>query len=261
MTNLFDFRLVFTNIPKLLKYLPINLELALIATAIGWGLGLLIAMIRINKIPVLNQLAVFFVSLIRGTPIIVQLYITYFGIPIALRYINYYGGHNWSISSVPGVVFAIVALGLNQSAFDSETIRASIQSVDKGQIEAAKSLDMTGGQILRRILLPQAFAVAIPPLGNSIISLIKGTSLVFVCGVTEMTAEGKIIAGRNYRYFESYVSLAIIFWLVTIVLEQVFKRLEKRFSIPEQVSETDPECSVSKAAETMLQAFGPGTME
>ncbi len=237
MTKLFDIKLVFTQIPKLLAYLPINLEIAVIALVMGWIVGLIVALIRINKVPGLNQLAIAYVSLLRGTPIIVQLYVTYFGIPIVLRYINYYRGTDYNINAIPGVLFAVIALGLNQSAFDSETIRAAIQSVEKGQIEAAKSLGMTAGQVLKRVLLPQAFSVALPPLGNSLIGLIKGTSLVFVCSVVEMTAEGKIMAGRNYRYFEAYCSVAIIFWLVTVGLEFVFKKLEKRFSIPDQVVE------------------------
>ena len=141
------------------------------------------------------------------------------------------------MNAIPGVIFAIIALGLNQSAFDSETIRAAILSVEKGQIEAAKSLGMNGMQILKRVLLPQAFSVALPPLGNSLIGLIKGTSLVFVCSVVEMTAEGKILAGRNYRYFEAYVSIAIIFWAITMLLEFIFRKLEQRFGIPDQVVE------------------------
>lgn len=236
MTNLFDIELVFTQIPKLLSYLYVNIEIAVIALVAGWVIGLIIAMIRIKKIPVLSQLAALYVSVIRGTPIIVQLYLTYFGIPIALRYINYYHGTDLNINKIPGIIFAVIALGLNQSAFDSETIRASILSVEKGQIEAAKSLGMSSVQILRRVILPQAFSVALPPLGNSLIGLIKGTSLVFVCSVIEMTAAGKIMAGRNYRYFEVYCSLSIIYWIVTVILEFIFKMLEKKFSIPEQIA-------------------------
>ena len=162
MTKLFDISLVFTQLPKLTSYLYVNLEIAAIALVIGWAAGLVIALIRINNVPVLKTLAALFVSVIRGTPIIVQLYITYFGIPILLRYINYYNGTDFNINNIPGLVFAIIALGLNQSAFDSETIRASILSVDKGQIEAAKSMGMTRWQVLKRVLLPQAFSVAIP---------------------------------------------------------------------------------------------------
>lgn len=237
MANLFDGTLVFSQIPELLKYLPTTLYLTLIALVIGLTVGLLIAIVRINKIPVLSQIAVAFVSIMRGTPIIVQLYITYFGIPIALKYFNYYHGTNYDVNFIPGIVFAMIALGLNQAAFDSETIRAAIQSVDKGQLEAAKSIGMSGGQILRRVIFPQAGAFALLPLGNSLIALIKGTSLAFTCSVVEITAAGKILAGKNYRYFEVYCSLAIIYWLITLVIERILKVIEKKISIPDQAPE------------------------
>ncbi|MGN0140599.1 MAG: amino acid ABC transporter permease [Roseburia sp.] len=239
MAKLFDGVLVFTEIPELIKYLPTTLALTLIAMIIGLVLGLIIAMIRIRKVPVLTQIATAFVSVIRGTPIIVQLYIVYFGIPIMLKYINYYQGTNYNINAIPGFVFAMIALGINQSAFDSETIRSAIQSVDKGQIEAAKSMGMTGFQILRRVIFPQAGLVALLPLGNSVISLIKGTSLAFTCSVVEITAAGKILAGKNYRYFEVYCSLAIIYWIVTLVLERVIKAISKKLEIPEQPREVE----------------------
>ncbi len=237
MAKLFDGVLVFKQIPYLLKYLPTTLYLTFIALVIGLSIGLLIAVIRINKVPVLNQLSIGFVSLMRGTPIIVQLYITYFGIPIALKYFNYYHGTNYDINAIPGIVFAMVALGLNQAAFDSETIRSAIQSVDKGQIEAAKSMGMTGLQVLRRITLPQAITVALLPLGNSLIALIKGTSLAFTCSVVEITAAAKITAGKSYRYFEAYCSIAIIYWVITFVLERILVLIEKKTSIPAEPKE------------------------
>lgn len=230
---LFDFKLVFTQIPRLLAYLPVTLELTAAAMIIGWVFGLIIALVKQSKVPVLSQLSAVFVSIMRGTPIIVQLYLSYFGIPLALKYFNYYHGSSYNINSIPSMVFAIVALGLNQSAFDSETIRSAVNSVDKGQIEAAKSINMTNMQILLRILFPEALAVALPSLGNSLIALVKGTSLAFSCSIVEMTAEGKILAGTSYRYFESYCSLAIIYWGLTLVIERVFHALEKRFTVPE----------------------------
>ena len=118
MANLFDIQLVFTEIPGILAYLPTTLYLTAVALVVGILLGFVIALIRMKKIPVLNQLAIAFVSIIRGTPIIVQLYITYFGIPIALKYFNYYHGTNFNINGIPGIVFAMIALGLNQAAFD-----------------------------------------------------------------------------------------------------------------------------------------------
>jgi polar amino acid transport system permease protein len=233
-TVLFDWKLVFTQIPNILRYLPTTVELTLIATLIGYTLGLLLALIKINRIPVLRQISAFFISFVRGTPIILQLYITYYGIPLFLKWINRTYGTSYDMAAIPAVVFAILALGLNQSAFDSEIIRAAIQSVDKGQIEAARSMGMKGTQVLRRVILPQALTVALPSLGNSLISLIKGTSLAFTVAVVDMTAQGRILAGRNFRYFEVYVSLAIIYWILTIVLERLFKYLETRFSVPEE---------------------------
>ena len=141
------------------------------------------------------------------------------------------------MNGIPPIIFAIVALGLNQSAFDSETIRAAIQSVEKGQVEAAKSLGMNGLQIFFRVLLPQAVTVAIPSLGNSLIGLVKGTSLAFTCSVVEITAQGKILAGNSYRYFEVYCSLAIIYWVITIFIERLFTYIEKKMSVPEQIAE------------------------
>ncbi len=239
MANLFDVKLVFTEIPSILRYLPTTLWLTLVAMLIGLVLGLLIALVRLKNIPVLTQISIAFVSVIRGTPIIVQLYISYFGIPILLKYINYYHGTDYDINAIPGIVFAMAALGLNQAAFDSETIRSAIQSVEPGQIDAARSMGMTGFQVLKRVIVPQAGAVALLPLGNSVISLIKGTSLAFTCSVIEITAAGKILAGRNYRYFEVYCSLALIYWVITFLLERLIKWLETLVTVPEEAPELD----------------------
>ena len=235
MEKFFDVKLVFEQIPTILRYLPVTLELAFISLIFGLILGLIIAVIKMKKIPVLTQISNVYISIIRGTPIIVQLYVTYFGIPLFLRYINYVNGTDYKVHGVPPIIYAFVALAVNESAYNAETIRASLQSVEKGQIEAASALGMTYFQALKRIILPEAIVVALPSLGNSLIGLIKGTSLAFACSVVEMTAEGKIIAGRTYRYFEVYISLAIIYWLITIVIEQGLKFLEKKVQIPDEV--------------------------
>lgn len=235
MPNIFDFKLVFTQIPELLKYLPMTVEITILSMIFGLIIGLLLAIIKIKQIPVLKWIIAIFVSFTRGTPIIVQLYLTYYGIPILLKYYNYYNGTNYNLNNIPSLLFVLVAFSLNEAAYNSESIRAAIQSIDKGQIEAAHSLGMTSLQVLRRITIPEAFVVALPTLGNALIGLLKGTSLAFVCSVVEMTAQGKILAGSNYRYFEVYVSLAIIYWGLTIIIEQVIKFVEKRMSIPDSV--------------------------
>lgn len=235
MTKLFDFKQVFTNIPELLKYLPITLELALLAMLIGLVLGLMLAIIKIKQIPVLRQIAGVYVSIVRGTPVLVQLYIVYFGVPMFFKYLNQTYGTHLAVANISGFVYAVLALGLNSSAFSAEMFRSALLSVGKGQLEAASALGMTYGQALRRIIIPEAMTVALPSIGNSLISAIKGTSLAFTCAVVEITAQGKIIGGRNYRYFEVYCSLAIIYWLVTVVIEQILKATEKKLAIPDQV--------------------------
>ena len=234
MTNIFDWRLIFTNIPKLMKYLPVTLEIAFLAYFFSLIIGFLVAIIRIKKPKVIYQIVSFYVSFTRGTPVLVQLYATYFGIPMILQLINFKFGTNLSTNFIPNIVFALFALSLNDAAYSSEYIRASIESVDKGQREAAHSIGMTALQTMRRIIIPEALVVALPSLGNSFISLVKGTSLVFTCAVVEITAGGKLIAGRNYRYFEMYISLAIIYWIITLVVSKIFAVLEKKMKCNER---------------------------
>ena len=159
------------------------MELAVTAMIASLILGLLLALVKIKKVPVLKQLVSIYISVIRGTPILVQLYVTYFGIPMLLKYINFECGTNYNVNGVAPIVYAFVALALNESAFNAEIIRASLESVDKGQVEAASALGMNYFQALIRIILPEAIVVALPSLGNAFIGLIKGTSLAFVCSV------------------------------------------------------------------------------
>lgn len=235
MGKLFDFSLVFSSIPELLQKLPITLGLASLSMVLALILGLLMAIIKMKKIKVLTQITNVLISLLRGTPIIVQLYVAFFGIPMFFQAINQRFGTNMVVADIPGFVYAMVALGLNQSGFMAEIIRSALQSVNSGQIEAAHAIGMTSSQTLRRIILPEAFEVALPTIGNSMISIIKGTSLAFTCAVIEITAQGKIIGGRTYRYFEVYVSLAIIYWVITIIIEQIIKIIENKIKVPEQV--------------------------
>lgn len=231
MPNIFDVELVFTLIPKLLKYLPVTIELTAISMLVGLLLGLLLAMIRMKKIPVLYQISVVFISFIRGTPILVQLYLSYAGIPLLLKYYNFYNDTGYNVNSIPSIFYVLLALSLNEAAYNSEIIRAALLSVDKGQIEAAHSLGMTYSQVLRRIILPEAFIVALPTLGNALIGLMKGTSLAFVCSVVEITAQSRILAGNNLRFFESYCALALIYWGMTILIERAVALLERRLDI------------------------------
>ena len=236
MPNIVDFSLIFSQIPTLLVYLPMTLFITVISMIFGVIIGLIIALIKMNRIMILSPLATVFVSFMRGTPLLVQLYLSYYGIPVILRYINYFNGTDYNVNNIPSMLFVLIAFSLNEAAYNSETIRSALQSVNKGQIEAAQSLGMTYRQVLQRIIIPEAFIVALPTLGNTLIGLLKGTSLAFVCSVVEMTARGKILAGFNYRYFEVYISLALIYWSLTIMIEHLVKYCEKRVTIPDSNS-------------------------
>lgn len=233
MPKLFDINEVFNDFWEVLAYLPSTLSLTFFSLVLGLFFGFLIALVRIKEIPVLKQISTFYISIIRGTPIIVQLYVTYFGIPIFLRYLSYWQGTEFKTGDVPSIVFAVGALAFNQAALLSVILQASFEAVNKGEIEAAMAIGMSGPQRLVRIIIPEAIELAIPSLGNTFIGLVKGTSLAFTCGIIEMTAQAKIVASANYRYFEAYVALAIIYWLVTIVIEQIIKLIIYSVKVPD----------------------------
>lgn len=234
MPNLFDFGVVMDMVPQLIKYIPITFEIVLLSVVFSWVIGLCVALIKINKVPVLNPLSSLYVSFMRGTPLIVQLYIAYFGIPTLLQYWNHIYGLQYSVNGINPMVFVIVAFALNEGAYCSETIRAGIQSVDKGQMEAALSIGMTPTQAFIKIVLPEALIVALPSLGNSFIGMIKNTSLAFTCAVVEMTAAARLMASKNYRFFESYIALAIIYWIITIIVARLIKLGEQKLRANER---------------------------
>lgn len=215
----------------IIKKIPESLELTIVSMIIGLVLGLLLAIVRINKIPILDQLRALFVSFIRGTPILVQLYLTYTGIPLILKAINMNYGTTYNVNTIPSMLFVIVAFSLNEAAYNSETIRAAIQSVDKGQIEAAKALGMTNFQVFMRVTLPEAARVATAPLGNALIGLLKSTSLAFAAGVVEMTAQAQIIGGSTFRVFETFMALSVVYWVICIILENLIRLLERKLEI------------------------------
>lgn len=233
MLNLFDFSIVADDFLEIIKLLPYTLQITLISTVFGLLLAFVFAIIRINKIPVLKQIVSFIISIVRGLPVLVQLYITYYGIPIALKYINYYQHTDFEVAKIQPIVYALVSLIIMEGAFNSVVIQGALESVNKGEIEAAEALGMNGFQKMIRIILPEAIEYAIPSLGNNLIGLVKNTSLIFSVGVIEMQATAKLLGGRTYRYFEAFVALGIIYWIVTIFLEKIINFINSAVRIPD----------------------------
>ena len=173
MGSVFDFNFMISTIPEIIKFLPVTLMIAVYSGIIALVLGFAVAIVRVFKVKILSPICLVYISFIRGTPAMVQLLVAYYGIPIMLKGINESLGTNWNVTGIPASVFAVIALALNSGAFMSETIRSAILSVDAGQLEACYSVNMSTFQAMRRIILPQAFTVALPSLGNSLISLLK----------------------------------------------------------------------------------------
>ena len=228
MGKIFDPAFMLQSTPEILTALPVTLFLAFIAAGIGLVIAFAVALTRYFKVRVLSDICKVYVSYIRGTPALVQIMLVYFGIPLILRVLNEYLGTSFNVNGVPRMVFAIVALSFNAGAYMSETIRSALLAVDVGQLEAAYSVNMSVRQALVRIVIPQAFAVAIPPLANTLVSLIKETSLVFTISIIDLMARARIVGARGYRFFEIYVVVSIVYWIICAGIARLLGMAEKR---------------------------------
>jgi len=222
MGKMFDFSLIFKDLPLLLSCLHITLLIVIFATVIGLILGIVLALFRLYKIPILSQLATLYISFNRGTPIIVQLFIVYFGLPNVLLSIGI------DVNRWDKLYFVIITYGLNAAAFMSEIIRASITSVDIGQTEAAYSVGMTRLQTFYRIVAPQSLLIALPNLGTSFLGLLQDTSLAFTIGIIDVMGKAKAIGATTYHSIEAYIAAAIIFLVLGTLLEKGFTIIEKK---------------------------------
>ncbi len=199
----------------LLPGLQMTVPLTIISFAIGMVIALIVAMIQVAEIPGLKQLCRFYVWIIRGTPLLVQLYVVFYGLPRL----------GILIDPFPA---AVIVFSISVGAYDSETMRAAIESVSKGQIEAGYCVGMSYPQIMRRIVLPQAFRTAFPPLSNSLIGLVKDTSLAANITVLEMFMATQRIVARTYEPFALYLEVALIYLIFCTVLTRVQSICEKR---------------------------------
>ena len=205
-----------TSFPKLLSVgIKVTIPLTLISFTIGIGIALMTAMVQTAKLPVLKQIARFYVWITRGTPMIVQLFVVYFGLPSI----------GITLAAFPS---AVIVFSLSVGAYCSETIRAAIESVPAGQLEAGYCVGMNYWQTMVRIILPQAFRTAFPPLSNSLIGLVKDTSLAYSVAIVEILATAQRIAARSYDYFWLYCEAGLIYLIFCTILTFVQSRMEKR---------------------------------
>jgi putative S-methylcysteine transport system permease protein len=207
-------------VPVLLRYLPLTLGMAVAAMVMALVLAVVLAMVRVLRVPLLDQLVQGFVSFFRGTPLLVQLFLFYYGLPQIVP----------AFTAINGIQAAIAGLTLHFAAYMAESIRAAIIGVDRSQWEASQAVGMTQLQAMRRIILPQAARVAAPTLLNYFIDMIKSTSLAFTLGVTEMMGAAQKEAAGSFRYFEAFLLVAIFYWVVVEILSILQRRLELRMN-------------------------------
>lgn len=213
-----DLRYMIEIIPRIAVYLPVTIAMAIGSMIIALILGIGLTYLYNKKWS--KWFIEFYLLIFRGFPTIVILFVIYFGIPQIIGF-----GSEWSAISV-----ATFALGLKQAAYSIEVFRSSLIAIDKGQLEAGLSIGLTPFQVQRRIIFPQALRTMIPPMGNNFIGLLKETSLAFSIGVTEIFGEGKMIASQNFRYFEVYFVVGVLYVLVIFVYSIIQEYLEKRVS-------------------------------
>jgi len=215
-----NWHVVIDNMPILAKGALLTLELTAGAVAIGVVIGLFMALARLSKRKVARAGAIAYIDFFRGTPLLVQIFLVYFGIPMLLQWQTMPDNYQYTAG--------ILAMGLNSGAYIAEIFRAGIQSIDRGQSEAARSLGMTQAQALRYVILPQAFKRTIPPLGNEFIALLKDSSLLSIIAIQELFYTGKIIVGRTYQPLPMYMAVALYYLVMTQLIAQWVAYMERR---------------------------------
>jgi len=217
----------------------ITIFVTLVGFSLASALGLVLAVASLSRFLAVRQVARFYIEVVRGLPILVLLlYIAFVAAPLVIALINAIieplGIDALRTRDFPLIWRAILALTIGYSAFIAEVFRAGIQAVDKGQIEAAKALGMSGWLRFRLIVFPQALRTILPPLGNDFVAMIKDSSLVSVLGVADITQLGKVYAAGSFRFFETYNVVAFIYLTMTVTLSLALRKFERKTRIEER---------------------------
>ena len=218
----FDFDLIVRSFPLLLMGAGVTVQISALSVGFGLLIGMFVGIARLSVLWPVKTLAAIYVDFIRGTPLLVQIFLIYFALPILVG------------QRIDPFIAAITACSVNSGAYVAEIFRAGIQSIDKGQMEAGRSLGMTWAQTMRYIILPQAFKRIIPPLGNEFIAMMKDSSLVSVIGFEELTRRGQLIIARTYGSFEIWLSVAFIYLIMTFTISRFVDYLERRYKIDDK---------------------------
>ncbi|MBL3644486.1 amino acid ABC transporter permease [Bacillus sp. RHFB] len=211
--------IIVAALPLLLKGLQVTLYIFVIAIILGFLIGLLVALLRLAPIKILNWIAKVYVDAIRGTPFIVQLFFIYFGV------------NSLNLISLDSTTAGIITVAINAGAYFAEIIRAGIQSIDKGQTEAARSIGFNGAQTMRYIVLPQAFRRMLPTITNQSIISLKDTSLLSVIGIADLTQQGQIQASATFEAFKIWLAVGVIYFIIIYLLTLIANFIERRVQV------------------------------
>lgn len=222
-----SFEFMQSAIGYVLVALPLTLFLTFFSVIVGLVIGFLLALIKINKVPVLSEIVTVYISFFRSIPLLVLLFLGYYGTPKLINFIAYGGERVVGANDMNNNLTAIIILTLYASAFLCEIVRGALSSVDMKQMEAAHSLGMTKLQAYIRIVIPQAVIVALPNYFNFVLAQLKGTSVVFTISVIDIMAAAKLQAEYGYRFIEAYILVAVIYIALSVSLSFVFSKLEK----------------------------------
>jgi len=231
-----DYRIIFVATAR---GLDTTITVSIIAYAAAMLLGLAVGLLRISRNRLVLEVTSFYVEVVRGVPMLVLLYyIAFVGAPAVVTAVNWLGGplieagviQPLNVRQLDFTVRAVLALTIGYSAFISEIFRAGIQSIPKGQMEAALAVGMTHAQAMRRIILPQAVRNVLPPLGNEFVAMLKDSALVSVLGVQDITQLGKVYSASTFKFFETYNTVAFLYLVMTVTLSLGVAALERRLS-------------------------------
>lgn len=215
--NFFDF--AWSISPKLLQGSLTSLELTALAISIGFVLGIPLSLGRVYGNKIIYTVTTIYIEAFRGTPILTQLFILYFGLPsIGVMF--------------PPFTAAVIGLGLNSAAYQAEYFRGAIQAVKDGQMVAARSIGMSKIKAIRYIILPQMFRLVIPSWSNELILLLKASSIAYMIQVSELVSVGRQIASQNFRTFEVFLIIAFIYFVIVEVLNRILHSVERKIKIP-----------------------------
>lgn len=219
-----DFFSTFMDVlPKLIPGAGTTLFITVCGVFFGIIIGLLMALMKMGRNRVLRVIANVYIEALRGTPLYVQIFLWHFGVASIIGELFFNGKF-----SFPILVTSVVVLSLNSGAYVAEIFRAGIQGVDKGQVEAARSLGMNHKQAMRFVILPQAFKLVIPPLGNEFVMLLKDTSLLAAIGLSEIMKRGQVYTSVHIEPFPTYVAVALVYLVLTLTFTRLINWYERR---------------------------------